>query len=299
MGPDAGGPIAAVMFADVCGSTKLYETLGDARARKIIAHCVNIMTDVTGRFGGTVIKTIGDEVMTIFPSGAVAASAACDMQESITGEMLVDGKPVAIRIGFHFGPVIEEAGDVFGDTVNVAARMAGIAKAGQIILSDSTVASLTPDQRAAVRQVDEAEVKGKQQPIPVFELVHRPEEATMIQTQTAWAKPAASSNRLLITAGGTCLELSARQPSLTFGRGNDNDIVMNKPLVSRLHARLEFKRGRFLLTDLSSNGTFVAPDDGTSHFLCRDTYELAGSGRLGLGEAASKDSGNVVRYVAD
>ena len=117
----------AVLFADVSGSTQMYETLGDVRARAIVARCVADMTAATRRHGGALIKTIGDEVMTTFPNAADAAEAACEMQETITGQM-VEGRPLAIRIGFHFGPVLSEETDVFGDAVNLAARLANEAK---------------------------------------------------------------------------------------------------------------------------------------------------------------------------
>jgi class 3 adenylate cyclase len=288
---------ATVMFADVCGSTKLYETLGDARARNVMARCIAIMTEVTERRGGRLVKTIGDEVMATFPETAAAADAACEMQDSITGEMLVDGRPVAIRIGFHLGPVIEEAGDVFGDTVNVAARMAGLAKPEQIVMAESTMQALPARQRAMVRQMGVAEVAGKREPVAIFELLVRPEDATLIPGQAAWGMSAPQAARLLVSASGTRLELSARLPSLTMGRANDNDIVLVTPLISRLHARLDFRRGRFELTDLSSNGTFVKPDSGDTKLLRRDHCELVGSGRLGLGEAVGPESINVIRYI--
>ena len=93
----------AILFADVCGSTKLYEIHGDAKAREAIAKCVALMSESTARQGGTVIKTIGDEVMSTFKTADDAAQAAAEMQEGITEGMSIDGKPLAIRIGFHFG----------------------------------------------------------------------------------------------------------------------------------------------------------------------------------------------------
>ena len=284
----------AVLFADVSGSTQLYETLGDVRARTIVARCIAVMTEITHRHGGTLVKTIGDEVMTIFPDPAEAAEAACEMQEGITGEMVVEGRPLAIRVGFHFGPTLLEDADVFGDAVNLAARMASQAKPGQILTTGATVEHLTGPRRKSCRLIDLAQVKGKREEIAIHEVVWQAAEATMLRAP--WATLHRAEGRLVFTAGGTRLELGAGHPSLTIGRADQNDLVVQQPLVSRLHARIEYRNGRFMLTDLSVNGTYVAPDGGTASYLHRDSQELTGSGTLGLGEAITPDSLARVRY---
>ena len=158
----------AVLFADVSGSTKLYESLGDQEALATIGRCVALMSSVCVGHGGRVVKTIGDEVMVVFASADKAAEAAAEMQSRISEHAPVGGSRLAIRVGFHLGPAIETAGDVFGDSVNVASRMAALAKREQIILSSHTVAALAPWLRARVREVDKLSVKGKSQDIGIF-----------------------------------------------------------------------------------------------------------------------------------
>src|SRR6266545_616524 len=97
---------ASVLFADVSGSTKLYETAGDA---------------------------IGHEVMSAFATADHAADAAIEMQSAISEMPPVGNTQIGIRIGFNHGPVVERDGDVFGDAVNLAARLAAVATKGQII----------------------------------------------------------------------------------------------------------------------------------------------------------------------
>ena len=125
----------SILFADICGSTKLYDSLGDARAREIVSTTLNLLTEVINRYQGTVIKTLGDEIMCTFDNAEIATKAACDMQESLeeANEQGVTEIPVTIRVGFHYGSCILEDGDVHGDAVNVAARMAAQAKSRQII----------------------------------------------------------------------------------------------------------------------------------------------------------------------
>jgi len=286
--------LLAVLFADVSGSTALYDTLGDVRARSIVARCIAVMTETTHRHGGTLIKTIGDEVMTIFPNATAAAEAACDMQDAITGQMVVEGRPLAIRVGFHFGHTLLEDADVFGDAVNLAARMASQAKSGQTLTTGATVEQLDATRRKLCRQIDLAQVRGKREEIAIYEVQWQAEDATIMRAP--WATQHRDGARLVLTAGGTRLELGEGHPSMTIGRAEQNDLVIHHPVVSRLHARIEYRNGRFVLTDLSANGTFVVADDDGSSYVHRDTTVLAGAGILGLGEAVSPDSLVTVRY---
>src|SRR6185436_17114567 len=139
---------AAVLFADVSGSTKLYETAGDQVAHAAIEKCVNLMRDKTVQAKGRVIKTIGDEVMSAFSSADEAADAAIEMQSGIAELPPVGTTTLGIRIGFNFGPVVQRDGDVFGDAVNLAARLAAVATKGQIITARDTVMLMSPMLKA-------------------------------------------------------------------------------------------------------------------------------------------------------
>src|SRR3989337_3548019 len=124
---------AAGVFADVSGSTKLYGSAGNPGAHAGVESCVNLMKQKTQAAKGRVIKTIGDEVMSAFNSADDAADAAIEMQLAISELPPVGTTTLGIRIGFNFGPVVNRDGDVFGDAVNLAARLAPAATKGHII----------------------------------------------------------------------------------------------------------------------------------------------------------------------
>ena len=183
---------------------------------------------------------------------------------------------------------------MFGDAVNLAARMASQAKSGQILTTGATVEHLTGARRKSCRQIDLTQVRGKREEIAIYEVLWQAEDATIMRAP--WATQHRAGGRLVLTAGGTRLELGEGHPSLTIGRAEQNDLVVHQPVVSRLHARIEYRNGRFVLTDLSVNGTYVAADDDGSGYVHRDSHVLTGSGTLGLGEAVSPDSLVTVRY---
>ncbi len=170
----------AILFADVVGSTQLYEQLGDVKARQMVARSLDIMRDATEANHGSVIKTMGDEVMSTFPTADDAMNAAKRMQETIStdAELGHDNGHVAIRIGCHYGPVVQEHRDIFGSAVHTANRMTSQAKAKQIITTLSTVERLSAEWQSMARQIDIATVRGKADEVVLFEVLWQPEEAT-------------------------------------------------------------------------------------------------------------------------
>lgn len=272
---------AVVAFADVAHSTSLYERLGDAKAREAIARCIQIMSEATREFDGVVIKTIGDEVMSTFRMADQAAAALTRMQERITDALTVEGHPLAIRAGFHFGPMILENGDVFGDAVNTAARVAGQAKAGQIMTTGHTVDLLSPTWKETARQIDHSTVRGKRDPIALFDLVRRREDATRMMP-LAMVTHLLNQKRLVLRLGATEAVVSSEGNAM-LGRGDRNDLIVLDELVSRAHARVEYRRGRFVLVDQSVNGTCVVQRDGRRAWVRRDEYVLEEGGIIGLG----------------
>ncbi|WP_020682761.1 adenylate/guanylate cyclase domain-containing protein [Marinobacterium rhizophilum] len=286
-----------VLFADVCGSTRLYETIGDTKARQTIAHCISRMTAVTHNNGGTLIKTIGDEVMVTFDSVDAAATAAMQMQTQISGALVIEGQPIAIRAGFHFGPVLLESGDVFGDTVNLAARLAAQSKAGQVLTSSDAVHRLGSQWADSIRRIDRAAVKGKREEVELWELLWQRDDLTSMAPPDPEVRQRGARTRLVLEYQGQTIDVSAKRTAVTMGRADQNDLVVNQTLVSRLHARIEHHQGRFVLSDQSTNGTYLIESDGEESFVRRDILSLHGGGFIGLGKAPESDSPEAIRYI--
>jgi hypothetical protein len=260
-----------------------------------VAECLALLTAEILRHQGTVVKTIGDEVMSTFPSAAAAVQAACAMQEALTAKASQGQVSLAIRVGMHYGPVLVEEGDVFGDAVNVAARMVSLAKAGQVITTAQTVATLPPALRAATRYIDRAWVKGKQEELDIYEVIWREDDLTRMEASPL-PPPPRSQARLWLRVHERELALDPARPSVTLGRGQQNDIVMQDEYISRLHARIEYRRSKFVLLDQSTNGTFVRTADGKVTTLRREEMVLQGSGVISLGRMFSEGSPHLIHF---
>ncbi|MDJ0927146.1 MAG: adenylate/guanylate cyclase domain-containing protein [Gammaproteobacteria bacterium] len=289
----------AIVFADVVGSTHLYEALGDDRARETVQRCLDIMKEATEQFGGAVIKTMGDEVMSTFPSADDAMNAASQMQQGITNNpnLTGDGTSVSIRIGCHYGPVVSQDRDIFGVAVSDASRMTSRAKAGQILTTGVTVEQLSGEWKGLVRQIDVTTVRGRSDEVAVFEVLWQPEEATsMLPAVDVIPRRQAVSLSLSYNEQKVTMS-EAELKNATIGRADDNDLVVKGNLISRLHARVELVRNRFMLVDESTNGTFVQRDDGEESYVRRDSVELSGSGVISLGRVAVKGAPLAIEYT--
>lgn len=288
---------AAVLFADVSGSTKLYETAGDSVAHAAIEKCIGIMRDKTVQAQGKVIKTIGDEVMSQFPTADAAADAAIEMQLAISELPPVGKTQLGIRIGFNYGPVVERDGDVFGDAVNLASRLSHVATKAQIITARETVMLMSPMLKSSTRPITTIQVKGKAQEIQVYELMwQQSEDATTMASHKAVFKPRNTLLRLRVQ--GAEVVLSADRPMVALGRDQGADLVIRERMASRAHGKIERRLDKFILTDHSANGTFVTIEGDREIVLRREEFTLRGHGWIAFGQSRSAAT-DVVEFFCE
>lgn len=291
MSPD--DSTVAVLFADIAGSTRLYEKLGDAQALATISRCIDIARDTATGFSGRLVKTIGDEAMLVFPTADQAATAATEIQGKMAEMPPVDNIRLAFRIGFHLGQAIERDGDMFGDSVNTAARMVALAKGGQIILSASTAQALSHHLRFHLRSLDVVTVKGKERDIDIMELAWQDTaDLTLLST-----RPTIQAAALELHHGARTIRLTADTLAITLGRDAQSDVVIADKLASRLHASIERRRDKFALIDHSSNGTYVTFDGEREFLLHREELLLRGRGRISFGHPFDTNPVESVSFV--
>jgi adenylate cyclase len=234
----------AVLFADVAGSTALYEVLGDERAFALVGQCLSTMSACTVESHGRVVKTIGDAVMAVFPSADDAVAAAAEMQCRVERFGPAAGVRLSLRIGFHFGAVVERDGDVFGDTVNLASRLCDLASKGQIITDRDTARHLSPVCRPSLRELFSIPVKGKEQEVDLIEIVWQAAGDQMTALATTPTAASAGRARLALDFAGQRIEMGPQRRKVTIGRGDDADFTVADANVSRAHAMIERRRAR-------------------------------------------------------
>ena len=202
--------------------------------------------------------------------------------------------PPNIYVGIQYGEVIRESGDVFGDAVNVAARMVSMAKQRQIITTEETIAELPKDSRPEVQVIDRTTIKGKSGEVDIYEVVWEEQDVTIMLDDSVEAMTLRT--RLELTFRGRTIEVDADRPTASLGRQSHNDLVVADNRVSRSHARIEYRRGKFVLVDQSSNGTYVIVQGKKALNCKRDEASLVGSGIIGLGREVSPDAPEAIHY---
>lgn len=289
----------AVLFADICGSTALYERLGDDPARRLVLRCINVMSGKIAAYQGQLVKTIGDEIMCTFPSAEAAFHAACAMQAAVESDRSPDGISMHIRIGFNYGEVISELNDVYGNTVNVAARVATITRAGQVMATRAVFDALSLDLRNRMRQILRAEFKGLQDRLEVYEVISEKENHLSTRIgMPAYRKSPETTHELVLRYRGSSTIVNREHRSAVLGRGESCDLVVHNELASRLHCRIELRFGKFVITDQSTNGTFILARGGGLIHITREETMLHGHGAISLGVAFSEHPAELVEYSA-
>jgi adenylate cyclase len=286
-----------VLFVDVTGSTSLYEAVGDDLAHRAIDDCIAMFREKTHGAGGRVVKTIGDEVMAVFPQASSAADAAVEMQAAIEQMPRVGDVKMGARIGFQHGAVVERDGDVFGDTVNIAARLSSLAARGQVMTSRETVERMTAAQRRLTRRLYSIPVKGKANEVDLYEILwQESEEQTTLASQRSVVD--SPSAKLLLRYLGNELVLKPGSNAVTLGRDKEAGIVIVDRMASRTHAKIDCRLGKFLLHDHSANGTYVAFQGEPEILLRREEILLRGRGVIAFGQPSSNAS-DVMEFACE
>lgn len=287
----------AVLFADISGSTMLYETLGNSLARQIVVRCLAMMTTRLAAHRGTLIKTIGDEIMCTFPSAEAALRAACDMQEAVESGKPGGETPVYVRIGFNYGEVIREADDVHGDAVNVAARITQVARARQILATQAAIDVLPSELRHKVRHVRRANIKGRQAQLDLFQIGWQADDREDVRIGSpAHRRPEGLEELLVLRHRDQQFTVSDRNATATLGCGAGCAIVINDDFASALHATVVYQLGKFFISDRSADGTFISFSGSDIVHIVGDSTMLRGSGTIILGRPFSDNPAAAIEF---
>jgi adenylate cyclase len=280
----------AILLADITGSTPLYETAGDAAAARQVRGFLDRLRAIAEREGGTFIRSKGDDILCTFADPVAALRAARLMLFQLSFG------PLALHAGIHFGRTIPVGEDVFGDAVNLTARLAASAKPGELLASRDFVDRLPPSDRRPFGVLDSLTFKGRSEQTEVYSFQEdfRAANTEMIPGQGAGHRRLEQAMVAVLRHGGgswRCGELNL----LSIGRSPECDLVIGRPWISRQHATLTVRRGKVRLDDQSSSGTFVTIG-GEETLLRRETALLTGSGTISPARRPSDAGAEIIHY---
>lgn len=279
--------MATVVFADLVGSTGIFERLGDETAGRFVTQLTTALSKTFEQHNGRVIKLLGDGLFVVFPAEAQALAACVAIQQRLLDKPVYPGgtgHPVQMQMGIESGEVVEIEGDCYGDAVNSAARLADLAGADQILTTQRVRDALPASQQAQLRSLGPMYLRGKAEGTEVYRVEWRPERDDEATVMGVSMLKVPNDARLEITAGGQTLQLLSRDDPLTLGRSITASLAVNDPRVSRVHATVQWRGGQFVLSDASSFGTWVYMGNQSEPVVLRRTEcYLVGEGVIALG----------------
>jgi class 3 adenylate cyclase len=289
-----------VMFVAVDGMEALAARSGQAAAHAHTRRLVEHLRGIAVEFDGEPVDEVGAELLILFPTSDAALNAACRMMKDVHEDPAVADPALSGRVGLHHGVVYRKDTDVFGDSINTAARVKAEAAPGHLLLTDRVQLTLHAESLAIVTPYDRIEVKGKAKPLVLHQAAWAPEDlnrttvmASMIDA--GYLKDLAAET-LHLDVDGAVRTITPADAPVTVGRGETCMLTLDAPTASRLHARIEHRRGKFLLVDSSVNGTTLVRADGSTMHLKREEAVLTGRGRFAPGEAATPGAPGTVGF---
>jgi adenylate cyclase len=289
-----------VLFSDVAGSSKLYKQLGDQAANAAISQCVAMMSAQVKRHHGVVVKTIGDEVMARFDSAYQACAAGIAIQRKSDDDP--DG--LNIRIGAAYGAAILKNNDVFGEVVNDAAAVAKMAQAHQFLVSEALAEVVEVEEDIITHSFDKIKMKGGQQTSVIHRVDWEPQDITINATQvievgTLQQGLVAPHIDLEVHYKGKMVKEVSVTPKITpFSVGREPKVCslgVPTTLASRDHFHILHRRGKFIIKDKSTNGTYVKEEGADVIYLRREEMPLRGIGIISMGQPP-EEAELVVRF---
>jgi len=268
--------LMTVLFADMTGSTELYASRGDREAFTIATDFLKTLEGEVAALQGRTIKRMGDGILAIFASPDDALMAAIRMREKIDATRGLASQGARVRSGISYGEGVLSEDDVYGDVVNVAARLVDRAVVDEILVSGAVYEKSSPSLREHLRLIGRLRLRKRPAPALVYEYLEQEEGATRATSQGDLSLIAT----LEVSLEPDMFVLGAERQSLTIGRAPENDIVIDQVTASRRHVVINAGSNKFILTDLSTNGTFVCFDSGDVVHLKREGVTLVGGGRI-------------------
>jgi len=299
------GTETTVVFADLAGSARIFEAMGNARATATVTHLIQMLGNQCEAHGGRVVKTLGDGIFAIFPHSLDAVAAVIQLQRGHQKRVVTWPVPLRmeLQIGVARGEVVEVDGDFYGDAVNLASRLSDMAGSGQIWAAEGVVQDL-PEGDFRHRSLGPITIRGKHEMPVVYRVYWHEDYFSPFLTIPAELPLQVASDSAIgqieFARLGVRSTFNAQEMPIHLGRVNEAHFIISDPRVSRLHARLHLRQGSFVLTDISSYGTWVRfhgnGEVSQELALRREECLLHGEGEISFGAPLSESSSPTITF---
>lgn len=299
--------IATVIFADLTGSTAMYELLGNTKAAELVTEATHWIGTLCEQHQGRAVKFLGDGVLMLFKDNLAAVHYAEELQKLHSARLQHrnDGMTMMLKVGLARGEVVEQEGDCFGDVVNIASRLSDLAGPEQVLAAESVTQGLVRSEDLRYRNLGPIKIRGRNDAIVVYQIDWQADVSSEMMTVQSDVDPFestgdASAPSIHLVWLDHHAEFQAKDLPIFLGRDVEAQFKVNDQRVSRLHAKLDWRGDVFVLEDMSSYGTWVRFNDGSAPVaLRRQACLLVGQGEVALGASFDDFSVPTVRFEFD
>lgn len=300
---------ACILVAEVTGDAPLLGKLGAMETQRAVERCRNRAERSIGAYEGFTLQAQGRTLIAHFPRSESAALAAFDLRERVRQLPPVSGVMLSVHAALHYGR-LDSALQPVETALASAHELLAATPAGQIIVSQEAAAALPKNIRT---HLEAAEIEGipdafvfRGNVLPQLNNQASELEETGIQpllsessdvAQMSVTAPAAPiRNSMMLRHNKSMLTVSDSRPIVLAGREEGNDLVIADRRASRHHARIEWRQGRYVLIDTSTNGTFMVDEGGSEIALRRAEADMPARGRISFGHSPTELGAEVVFF---
>jgi adenylate cyclase len=287
----------SILVATVCELSRIQKILDGNQFRFVIGELFCDLSGIARNFDGETTQTTEDKLMLAFGSADNAVVAAATMHQFVATHpqpMLPEAPYIGLEIRIGTGTVLREDGRLSGDAVQWAMHTTATCTPHRTLVSDTTVQYLSRKYKDRVHFLGRWSSKVGHKLQNVFEYVGDDEDTTLAQELM---HTPARMEALDIMHGPVVMTVDTHCPVVRIGRLAENDLILCYPRVSRKHAKIENRQGKFVLVDTSSNGTYVKIGDLDTIHVLQDEILLIGKGTISPGRIAASSSPGAIHFT--
>ena len=289
-----------VLYADVSGSTRLYETYGDKIAKSDVRICLDLLTEVAEKYDGKKIKEIGDEIMCMFHRPDKAAEAAIEMNQALQearDDKRFESGDIHVKMGWHYGSGTFRGDDIIGGAPIIAQQVIGMAKRDEILTTQTCIDELPGIIKCTANFIDRVEAEDGSGDINVYALPwDEDDDGATVVTSSQEVTGETAHGSLVLHYRDKQIEMNPGNTHCRIGRGEDNDLTVYGNFTSRHHGEIYYRHGRFNVSDMSTNGTSIVQEGHDFVRLHREEKILHGTGIISFGGKPDTDPEASVKY---
>ena len=275
-----------VLAAGICGNAHLHEKLGSSEAASAVDRCLKGISHSIETGGGNVVQAGGGEVVATFDAADDMVHAAIEIQRRVVEIPPVSGVKMNIRAGISCGVVVRAGQSAEEGLAREAAHLAGLSKAGQI-LAVGRIRQALPEAMLSLLTDTASTLPGESgKKDTVVEI--KPGTAPAGSLRRAPDAALSASGCLHLSYDKAVITLDEKKPVINLGRDSTCDVIIRDPRASRSHATISRRGNRIVLTDKSTNGTFVTLDGDSERFVKHAEFVLHGKGAIRFASSSAE-----------